>query len=102
VINNDGDMIKNEWCLITKKIASNNDTCCKLEPDREEWFHQPITTTMLELITSVTERPTYAQAYWVDRFPMLRTTPPAMANSTEGQLSFNTKTIRNFRISALG
>jgi hypothetical protein len=50
---------------------------------------------MLELITSVTERPTYAQAYCVERFPILRTTPPAIANKTEGKLSFITKFIQS-------
>lgn len=47
----------------------------------------PITTVMLDVITSVTERPTYAQAYCVAKFPRLRTTPPAMANRIQGQLS---------------
>lgn len=47
----------------------------------------PITTVILELITSVTERPTYAHAYCVDKFPRLRTIPPDIANKVEGQLS---------------
>lgn len=42
---------------------------------------------MLEEITSVTDKPTKAQAYCAARFPMLRTTPPAIANKTDGQLS---------------
>ena len=46
-----------------------------------------MTTVMLEVITSVTDKPTKAQAYCVDRFPTLRTTPPAIANETQGQLS---------------
>jgi hypothetical protein len=48
---------------------------------------KPITTVMLAVITSVTDKPTKAQAYCVDKFPRLRTTPPAIANITEGQLS---------------
>ena len=50
---------------------------------------------MLAQITSVTERPTYAQAYCVERFPILSTRPPAIANSTEGQLSFIKKSIHS-------
>ena len=69
----------------------------KLEREGEGEDHPPITTTMLELMTSVTERPTYAQAYWVERFPILSTTPPAIANSTEGQLFFDTKSSGSFR-----
>lgn len=42
---------------------------------------------MLEVITSVTDKPTNAHAYCVERLPRLRTTPPAIANKTLGQLS---------------
>lgn len=44
---------------------------------------------MLDVITSVTERPTKAQAYCVDKFPRLRNTPPAIAIRMQGQLSCN-------------
>lgn len=35
---------------------------------------------MLDVITSVTESPTKAQAYCVDRFPKLKNIPPAIAS----------------------
>ena len=43
---------------------------------------------MLEATTSVTYKPTKAQAYCVDRLPRLSTNPPAIANKTKGQLSY--------------
>jgi len=42
---------------------------------------------MLAVITSVTDSPTKANAYWLDRFPRLRNRPPPIAKRTEGQLS---------------
>lgn len=42
---------------------------------------------MLDEMTSTTDKPTKAQAYCVERFPKLRTTPPAIANKTDDQLS---------------
>ena len=54
---------------------------------RERERERPITTVKLEEITSVTDKPTKAQLYCVDRLPTLSTTPPAIANKTEGQLS---------------
>lgn len=50
--------------------------------------NKPITTVMLALTTSTTDKPTKAIAYCIDRFPTLRATPPAIANNTEGQLSW--------------
>lgn len=47
-----------------------------------------IMTTMLEPLTSMTERPTYAKAYCAERFPILSTTPPAIANYIDGQPVF--------------
>lgn len=46
-----------------------------------------MTTVILEVITSVTDKPTNAQAYCVDRFPRLRAIPPPIANRIDGQLS---------------
>ncbi|KAJ0545239.1 hypothetical protein HanIR_Chr08g0347741 [Helianthus annuus] len=50
-----------------------------------------MTTVILEVITSVTDKPTNAHAYCVDRFPRLKTTPPAIANRMLGQLFCNKK-----------
>lgn len=47
----------------------------------------PITTVMLQQMTFVRDRPANAHAYCDTRFPRPRTKPPAIANSTEGQLS---------------
>lgn len=46
----------------------------------------PKTTAKLDVMTSVSERPTKAQAYCVAKLPNPRKTPPAMAIKTQGQL----------------
>lgn len=51
-------------------------------------IYVPITTVILEQITFVTDRPANAHAYCDTRFPRPRASPPAIANSTEGQLSW--------------
>lgn len=48
----------------------------------------PMTTVMLAVITSVTGKPTNAKAYWVAKFPTLKSTPPTTASNTDGQLSY--------------
>ena len=47
---------------------------------------EPITTVMLQVTTSITDKPTKAQAYRVTRFRRLRAIPPAIAISIKGQL----------------
>ena len=44
---------------------------------------------MLAVITSVTDKPTKAKVYCVERFPRLKNTPPAITNNTQGQFSGN-------------
>lgn len=85
-----------QGCACSTKIKDNNkriqyDDMLKTYIDRilsEHNTNKPITTVMLHVITSVTDNPTKAQAYCVDRFPRLRTTPPAIANITEDQFSY--------------
>ena len=69
-------------CLFVWTHACSH-ACVYIGRERE----RPITTVMLEVTTSVTDKPTNAQAYCVDRLPRLSTNPPAIANNTEGQLS---------------